>query len=141
MFIRRTQAQKRRAGGFYYTYRLVESQRIKNKVRQRTLLNLGTDFYLPKEKWPILTTRIKEILGGQRSLFEIDCNIHKLAGRVAARILIKQQEKGVQSDSDYREVNVNSLVMSRPRGVGCEHVTLEALRFLAENKERIPISP
>ena len=130
MFIRRTQAQKRRAGGYYYTYRLVESQRIKNKVRQRTLLNLGTDFYLPKEKWPILTKRIQEILGCQQSLFEIDCNIDKLARGIAARILVKQQEKGVQSDTDFREVNVDSLVMSRPRGVGCEHVTLEALRFL-----------
>ena len=130
MFIRRTQAQKRKAGGYYYTYRLVESQRTKNKVRQRTLLNLGTDFYLPKEKWPILTKRIQDILDGQQSLFEIDCNIDKLAGNIAAKILIQQQEKDAQPDTDYREVDVDSLVMSRPRGVGCEHVTLEALRFL-----------
>ena len=94
------------------------------------MLNLGTDFYLPKEKWPILTKRIQEILGGQHSLLKIECNIDKLAGSIAARVLVQQQEKGVQSDTDYREVDVDSLVMSRPRSVGCEHITLEALRFL-----------
>jgi len=130
MFIRKTQAQKRNAGGYYYTYRLVESQRIKNKVRQRTLLNLGTDFYLPKEQWPILTKRIQEILGGQQSILEIDCNIEKLARGIASRILVQQQEHDVDSETDYREVNIDSLVMNRSRSVGCEHVTLEALRFL-----------
>ncbi len=31
---------------------------------------------------------------------------------------------------DYREVDLDSLEMSRPRSVGAEHITLEALRFL-----------
>lgn len=30
----------------------------------------------------------------------------------------------------YREVNIDSLEMSRPRSVGCEHATLEALHLL-----------
>ena len=40
----------RRTGGQdYHSYRLVPSERDGDKVRQRTLLNLGSDFDLPKE--------------------------------------------------------------------------------------------
>jgi len=129
MFIRKTQVQKKRAGGHYYTYRIVESLRTGKEVRQQILLNLGADFSLPEEKWPILTKRIQEILHGQLSIFDIDCKIDKLARNFAAKIIIKQQDKN-ESIVDYREVDINSLEMSRPRSVGCEHVTLEALRSL-----------
>ncbi len=39
MYIRRTQIQKKKEGGFYYTYRIVESLRTGKQVRQITLLN------------------------------------------------------------------------------------------------------
>jgi len=42
---------KKNSGGHYYTYRIVESQRIGEKVTQRTLLNLGVDFSFPEEQW------------------------------------------------------------------------------------------
>jgi len=130
MYIRKTQNQKKKTGGYYFTYRLVESQRIGKKVHQRTLLNLGTDFPLAKEQWPLLTKRIPEILAGQRPLFEIDCEIDKLAQNYAARILERQQDENDGGSIDYREVNIDSLEMSRPRSVGCEHAALEALRLL-----------
>ena len=130
MYIRRTQNQKKKAGGYYYTYRLVESQRTGKKVHQRTLLNLGTDFSLEKERWAILTKRITEILTGQRPLFEIDCEISRLAQNYAARILEGQQEEREGNSRDYREVDIDSLEMSRARSIGCEHVTHEALRLL-----------
>ena len=75
MSIRRTTIKSRKDGGQYYTYRLVESRRTAKGVRQQTLLNLGVDFTLPREQWPDLTKRIEEILSGQQSLFEIDCNV------------------------------------------------------------------
>jgi hypothetical protein len=130
MYIRRTQNQKKKAGGYYYTYRLVESQRTGKKVHQRTLLNLGTDFSLEKEQWAILTKRITEILSGQQPMFKIDCKIGKLAHNYAARILERQQDEREGNSRDYREVDIDSLEMSRPRSIGCEHVTLEALRLL-----------
>jgi len=39
-------------GAPYYTYRLVESVRTEKGVRQRNILNLGTDFFYPRELWP-----------------------------------------------------------------------------------------
>ncbi len=130
MFIRKTQNQKKRAGGHYYTYRLVESQRKGKEIRQHTLVNLGVDFDLPKEQWPILTKRIQEILNGQQHLFKLDCKLEKLASSFAAKIIVKQQNQNDNDTKDYREVDIDSLAMSRPRSVGCEHVILEALRLL-----------
>jgi len=37
MFIRRTQIKSRQNGEPYYTYRLVENERVDGKVKQRTL--------------------------------------------------------------------------------------------------------
>ena len=64
MFIRRT-LTRRTSGQDYHSHRLVHSERDGAKVRQRTLLNLGSDFDLPKEEWPRLCRRIDEILNGQ----------------------------------------------------------------------------
>lgn len=135
MYIRKTQIQKKKDGGRYYTYRIVESQRIGEKVAQVTLLNLGTDFSFPDEQWPILTKRIQDILHGQQSLIKIDDEIDKWARNYATRIIAKQQEQPDYNTPDYREIDVDSLEMSRARSVGCEHVTLETLRMLELNRK------
>ena len=130
MYIRRTSIKSRKDGTQYYTYRLVESRRTEKGVRQRTLLNLGVDFSLPREQWPDLTNRIEEILGGQQNIFGLDSDIEKLAQGCASRIIASHQDDSNSDGIDYREVDLDSLEMSRPRSVGCEHITLEALRFL-----------
>jgi len=130
MYIRRTTIKSRKDGSQYYTYRLVESSRTEKGVRQHTLLNLGVDFSLPREQWPELTKRIEEILGGQRSLLDIDCDIEKLAQNIASRIIGSHQDTHGPDGIDYLEVDLDSLEMSRPRSIGNEHVLLEALKSL-----------
>lgn len=130
MYIRRTAIKSRKDGGQYYTYRLVESSRTEKGVRQHTLLNLGVNFSLPREQWPDLTKRIEEILGGQHSLLDIDSDAEMLAQGYASRIMALHQDVSDPDGIDYREVDLDSLEVSRPRSVGSEHVTLEALRFL-----------
>ena len=63
MFIRRTRT--RSSGEHYLTFRLVRSERIGAKVRQRTLLNLGRHFDVARIDWPVLCRRIDDILAGQ----------------------------------------------------------------------------
>ena len=130
MYIRRTSIKSRKDGSQYFTYRLVESRRTEKGVRQYTLLNLGVDFSLPREQWPDLTKRIEEILGGQQSLFGINCDVEKLAQNYASRIMASHGDTSDPEEIDYREVDLNSLEMSRVRSVGGEHITLEALRYL-----------
>ena len=47
MFIRRTKTRTTNTGEQYYSYRLVDTYRAAGRVRQRTLLNLGSGFYAP----------------------------------------------------------------------------------------------
>jgi len=133
MYIRRTEIKSRKDGGQYYTHRLVESERTGNSVHQRTILNLGADFSLSREKWPELATRIQQIIHGERLLFELSHEIEEMAQHYAAQI-IQTQSRGqniVENDQpDYREIDVDSLEMHRPRSVSVEHVSLETFNLL-----------
>ena len=134
MYIRRTSIKSRKDGNQYYTYRLVESKRTGKSVRQHTILNLGVDFSLPREQWPDLIRRIEEILSGQQSLFIVGRNIEKIAQQCTSRIVLQQQDVNKPVGVDHREVNLDSIEMSRTRSVGCEHISLESLRFLNLDK-------
>ena len=68
MFIRRTQTRSTASGETYFTHRLVRSERVGDKVRQRTLLNLGRHFDAAQSDWPALCRRIEEVLAGQLQL-------------------------------------------------------------------------
>lgn len=131
MYIRRTTIKSRKDGSQYYTYRLVESERTGKRVRQCTLINLGTGFSLPRDQWAELACRIQEIIGGQHKLFEASPEIEELAQNYASQI-IQMRDKNIAENNqqDYREVDVDSLEMIRPRSVSCEHVALEAFNFL-----------
>ena len=131
MYIRRTTIKSRKDGSQYYTYRLVESERTQKGVRQRTIINLGTGFSLPREQWPELASRIQQIISGEKLLFGLPQEIEEMAQNYAAQILqAKAQKKAEDDQPDYREVDVDSLELLRPRSVGCEHVALEAFNFL-----------
>ena len=86
MFIRQTKTSNAASGEAYTTFRLVASERIGGKVRQQTLLNLGSSFSLAREHWPELCNRIEQILSGQLSLMPATAEIEPLAQRYAARL-------------------------------------------------------
>ena len=136
MFIRRTQT-RRTDGQTYYTHRLVNSERIGSKVRQRTLLNLGGHFETPREHWPLLCQRIDEIRNGQTPLLDdVPPALEEEAQRIAAQLLARTPAPaGEFPDSaapgrDLQSVDVNSLDLVRPRSVGVEQVGLWALSQL-----------
>ena len=135
MFIRQTQTRPNSTDGSYFTHRLVESRRVGRKVSQHTLLNLGTNFDLPKEAWPELCTRIEQILNSQEPLFDVDATIEKNAQRIYSQIIARRGElQALGNDNEqtphFEEVDVNSLQQTTPRTVGAEHVSLEALKEL-----------
>ena len=130
MFIRRTLT--RRAGGQdYHSHRLVESRRDGARVRQRTLLNLGGDFDLPKAEWPMLCRRIAEILNGQAALIEAtSASVEAEAHRIAAQLLARGRVGDVESAHEQVTVDMTSLELTRPRSVGVEQVGLWAVERL-----------
>lgn len=132
MYIRKTKTGTTTSGEPCYTFRLVSSERVGGKVRQRTLLNLGKNFSLSREQWPQLCVRIEEILSRQMSLITPSEEIELLAQRYASLLLARQPKtKDPEGASrNYQEVDVNSLELMRPRSIGVEHVGLEALEWL-----------
>ena len=91
MYIRRTTIKSRKDGKQYFAYRFVESKRIGKKVRQNTVLNIGVNFALPRDQWPILCSRIKDIISGQKNLFKVSGKIEQLAQNYAARMIQTRQ--------------------------------------------------
>jgi hypothetical protein len=93
MFIRRTQTRNRVSGEPYVTYRLVQSERVGNAVKQTTLLNLGSHFDLPQVHWPALAQRIDELVHGQRSMLDaaLPEEVRAFAQRFAAQIIARKR--------------------------------------------------
>ena len=92
MFIRRTQTRSN--DEHYFTFRLVRSERIGAKVRQRTLLNLGRHFDVDPSDWPVLCRRIDDLLAGQLPL-PPDCPqaLESHAQRIAAQLLAHERDQ------------------------------------------------
>ena len=119
----------------YYTYRLVESVRIGKQVKRRTLLNLKSDFSVPKEQWSELSTRIDDILHKRQSLFELDEHLESLAQQYALKIIAAKQHS--QSDTDNMvpqthstEIDTTTITNSDARSVGVEHLLYETIKVL-----------
>jgi len=87
MYIRQTKTRSSKSGEDYFTFRLVASERVGKKVRQKTLLNLGRNFSLSKEQWPRLCVRIDQLLSGQSNFLAETDSIEELAQRYAARLV------------------------------------------------------
>ena len=132
MFIRRTKTRTVGTQDHYYTFRLVRSVRIGDKVRQRTLVNLGAHFDLPPAQWPLLYQRLDDLLAGQSTLMDYPEEVENHAQRIVAQLISRQAETSLDADdkpstSDWHSVNVDSLQLVRPRTVGVEHVALWAM--------------
>jgi transposase len=154
MFIRRTKTRTTDSGGHYYSYRLVDTFRDGNRIRQRTLLNLGSGFHFPPEQWKELTQRIEPIVLGQHDvLLAVPPEVEREAQSIAASLLNKyagsdlllSPQKGAtgareepstpeatpqdQADGrDLHRVDLCSLALMNSRTVGGEAVALCALR-------------
>ena len=130
MYIRRLITRRTTAGETYSSYRLVESRREGGRVRQVTLLNLGSHFDVPETQWPLLCLRLSQLLGQQGVLVPTDVpeavetTAQALAARFVARSLIEPMP------AEFVEVDVASLELVQPRTVGVEQVGLYALAQL-----------
>ena len=153
MFIRRTKTRTADSGERYYSYRLVDTFRVAERVRQRTLLNLGSGFHFPPEQWKPLTQRIEQIVLGQHDLLLAAApEVEREAQGIAAALLNKyagselllspqKGQTGAQGapcvfennrqdradGRDVRSVDLNSLEWMNSRSVGGEAVALAAL--------------
>lgn len=164
MFIRRTKTRTTESGEHYYSYRLVDSHRVADRVHQRTLLNLGNTFTTPHEHWPLLTQRIEQIILGQlNTLIPYPLAVEREAQHISALLLSKytqselflkpkkaqkktqnsssstdnnpQEERQDDGGRDIHTVDLNSLELMNSRSVGVEAVALSALLTIKLDKK------
>lgn len=153
MYIRKTKIKNSKQGEAYYTYRIVESIREGNKVKQKTLLNLGKHFDIDPSHWSALICRIEQLLqsdveGEQTDLFdlqlELDETLEKAAQRYSAQIIHKQSQpvatapnKPLSEDSvpHYETVDINDLKALTPRSIGVESMAWHAIKQLQLDKK------
>ena len=132
MFIRCTTIKTSKSGETYKSFRLVESERVNGKVKQRTLINLGRYFDVPQSQWQALSNRIDQLLSGQSAFLsiELDAQLEELAQRYAAQVIAS---RSTVSDEDikFEAVDIGSLALVRPRRVGIEALALHAVKQLA----------
>ncbi|MDX8414097.1 MAG: IS1634 family transposase [Mariprofundales bacterium] len=138
MFIRQTTTRSKGDNAHYQTYRLVESSRIGDKVKQRTLLNLGADYPFPKNQWGEITHRVDSILHHQPLLVPASAEIDAEAKRLADKIIANNKEYAPEetvSTEDYQHVDMDSLEHSKIRSVGVEHIAWSAMQSLELDKK------
>ncbi len=129
LFIRCTTIKTDQAGKTYQSFRLVETERVNGKVKQRTLINLGCFFEAPKAQWQSLSSRIDQLLTGQNALLRIDLDtdLEEMAQRYAAKI-IASRTTVTDKDTQYESVDIDSVALVRPRRIGIEHLALHAVK-------------
>ncbi|MDP2751458.1 MAG: hypothetical protein Q8O31_02470, partial [Rhodocyclaceae bacterium] len=100
MFIRKTKTNNSATGECYFTYRLVRGERVGTKVRQITVLNLGRNFSVKPETWPLLCSRIEQMLRPSQILFDIPCpeQIESVAQRYVKQIVARALPSEETSD-------------------------------------------
>ena len=160
MFIRQTRTNSTVTGEGYFTFRLVRGERIAGKVRQITVLNLGRHFPILQEDWPLLCSRLEQLLNPQDLLCSLECPdkiertaqhyYAQLVERASAQSPTQNEANGTPghqaSDTpsgpcdapdttmvvapDIQSVDVDSLALTQARAVGVEHVALHAIAQL-----------
>ena len=133
MFISQT-TTRRTANKTYRSVRLVESRRVGRKVQQKTLLNLGANFAIPKVQWAELVEIIEARLAGNEFLFEpapeLTTTAEAIVQKLRSREMVQAADEALMGDT--ANVQLDSLEMDNGRSVGCERLALEvreSLRF------------
>lgn len=137
MYIRQTTIKSKKSGA-YFTYRLVESNRINGKVKQQTLLNLGRQFPIKREQWKSLVARIEALLHPQQAFaFELlpegenktSQQIETEAQHITAQLLARGYGE-MTPKAQYQRIELDSVEAYRPRTVGIEQLALHAFKQL-----------
>lgn len=139
MFIRKTPPRTMKDGTCYSAVRLVHNVRYGHRVKQETLLNLGSRFWVKESDGSRLCARVQELLDPQTTLMEaLPSRLDAEAERIVQQLLQRRRQRMEQArmmkeesgGPTWKEVDVSSTKMSCPRSVGVEHVALWALPHL-----------
>ena len=131
MYIKATKTHTDKDGQPVRSHRLVLSQRVGDRVRHRALLNLGTDYPVPKEKWKVVTDLAEALLLGRPPLLEAAPDVQAAAEDIVAKLRARGfRPEAMQEEARKPEVatvDLDTLEHENPRTVGCDRLCLKAL--------------
>jgi len=145
MFIRRVKKQRSKSSKIFYQYTLSQASRIKNKVRQRSVLYLGSDKELDdKESRDLVLLGLKSKIFKQPELVptEIPQNLLRLIDKYYEKYLIKYGQDAVDTDdtpvsippapskANYEEIDLDSVDTHDVKNFGAEHLCIQVLEKL-----------
>jgi len=162
MFIRQTRTNNKITGEGYFTFRLVRGERIAGKVRQITVLNLGRHFPIHPDDWPVLCSRLEQLLNPQSLLCSLNCSdkVERAAQRYYEQLIERTASTPAPSTEsstastpdtgatpamacaaqpDIQNVDIDSLALTQARSVGVEHVALHAIAQLKLDEKLIEL--
>ena len=130
MFFRRTKAANGPDGKSYYTYRLVENQRVGTKIRQKTVLNLGANWDVPQSDWKAVAQRVEAVQQRQISCFEYPKHVESAAQSIVNRLRARDLNGDKLATGSVVTVDLDTMKHTDVRSVGCERLCLQALEDL-----------
>ena len=131
MFIRAL-PYKRKDGEQRNSFVLLRSQRIKGVTKQKTLLNLGQDFCIPKEDWKELVQQVVAHLKGEQILpfKEEDEDFQNTAASIAQRLLDQGFDIHAKNPKQTIKILVDDVEHEDSKTVAGERLILEAMEEL-----------
>lgn len=134
MFIRTTKTHTRQ-GKTRYSHRLVRTERSGGKVTQKTLLNLGVNYPIPKEQWKQVADCTESMMLGYHQAQMFDDTAPEIIAE-AKRLVSMLRARGIRLDGRERSsesvatVDLDTLDHTECRYVGCERLCLGSLEEL-----------
>ncbi len=121
----------RRKTGSSIVHRLVQSERFGDKVRQRTLLNLGVGYDVPRERWREVAQLTRRLFHGEQPLIEPEPEVRRAAEGLVRRLRARGEELEKGPGPKRATVDLDTLDHEGGvRSVGGERVSLAALEQL-----------
>ncbi len=138
MFIRQVKKQRSSSSKVFFQYTLVQAARVNGKVKQRSILYLGSDKLLEKDdNRKIVLVILKSKIFRQAELFpqDVSLELQTLALRYYDKYCIKygQDEKNPTSippqpeQSEFHNIDIKGLEVENVKEFGTEHLCRQTL--------------
>lgn len=145
MFIRQVKKQRSKTSKVFYQYTLCQTSRIEGKVKQNSILYLGSDNRLEdKDNRAIVLNYLKAKIFNQPDLFssQISNSLRDLASSYYEKYLLKYGEDAKNTTSippapdkaDFQSVDISSLEVKQVKTFGSEHLCKQTLEHLELSK-------
>lgn len=142
MFIRQVKKKNSKTGKTFYQYQLVQASRVNDKVKQQSLLYLGSEALLSeKENRDMLVQTLQAKIFGQALMFTKDYPgfIHDMANKYHEKFKIKYKDISAEKpfsvppstkNAQMEAIDLSSIGIEDSRSFGGEHLCSQIMERL-----------